>query len=95
MGVVRDIIWLPANRQTMRDIVAKIAAIHEAAPHELRGGIFSRKLAPARQHAMWEMHARGYSNAQIAGVLGLKNHSTVVKGRQAHERRLEGGRDAT
>lgn len=79
---------VPKPRPTMRQVVANMAEAYELTTYELVGGRHSHKLAPARQHAMHEMHRHGYSNMQIAHVLSLEDHTSVVKGRQAHERRL-------
>jgi len=45
-------------------------------------------VAPARQAAMYELRAAGrWSSKQIAGALGLDDHSSVIKGAHVHARK--------
>jgi len=86
--MIRDVIWLPTHRPRMAEIAERVADLYGLTAQQIRTATLSRKLAPARQHAMWEMHDRGYSNLQIAHFFGLTDHTSVVYGRRRHDERI-------
>lgn len=52
-------------------------------------------LVKARQHAMWEIrHATTLSLPAIGRVLGGLDHTTILWGIRAHQKRLDEGADA-
>lgn len=46
-----------------------------------------RKIAHARQHAMWLLRQEGYSYPQIGRAFGGRDHTTALHGVRAHEAR--------
>lgn len=89
----RDLIRLPLPRTSAREIIADVAAQHRLSVAELLSPTRAFRISHARQHAMWELRQRtALSLPQIAGRLGLKDHTTVCHGLRAHERRLAKGR---
>lgn len=83
------VVALPPPEPGMRQVAARVAAQHGLTVEQLRASRCNKTLAPARQQAMWEMHALGFSNAQIAGVFNLSDHTSVVHGRRRHQARLD------
>lgn len=80
--------------RTMREIADAVAPLYGLDAKSMVAAKQKHKLSPARHHAMWEMHERGFSNMQIARFFGLMDHTTVISGRKRHEARLAEGRAA-
>lgn len=76
---------------TMAQITAEVAVRYGITVGQLKGPRGPQSVAVPRQEAMWTMHEVGrFSHAQIGRFLGGRDHSTVVHGVQAHERRAAG-----
>jgi len=76
----------------MAAILADVAASHRLSVRELRGPGRHRYVAWPRQEAMWRLRTTGrYSLPQIGAFLGGRDHTTVIKGIRAYERRMNGG----
>lgn len=73
----------------MREIAEIVAEKHGLTYSQLVHGNRSRKFSWPRQEAMWLMRKNGdWSWMQIATCLGLSDHTTVIHGVGAYERRL-------
>lgn len=73
----------------MREIAEIVAEKHGLTYSQLVRGDRSRKFSWARQEAMWLMKKYGnWSWMQMATCLGLSDHTTVIHGVEAYERRL-------
>lgn len=85
----RDIIWLTGRRVTAKEIISEVAHRRKLSVNEMLSPSRKHCIAHARQEAMWEIHTRlGRSLPWIAQALHLKDHTTVLHGIRAHERRL-------
>ncbi len=80
--------------QTMRDIAAEVATHHGITVEALKGPAQHRRIVRLRQEVMfrayeerWADGRRVYSLPQIGAFLN-RDHSTVIHGIRAHERRL-------
>lgn len=76
----------PLSLVTMRAIATKHATAAGLSLDVLRSRTHARHVAHARQDAMREMHAAGYSTPQI-GRFFSRDHSTVLSGIKASEAR--------
>lgn len=78
----------PAPR--MADVLAEVAASHRISVRELLGRGRHKHVAWPRQEAMWRIRQTGrYSLPQIGAFLGGRDHTTILKGIRAHERRMD------
>lgn len=85
----RDIIWLPSGKITAKQIIRSVAEKHGMTVEVLLSESRLKRIAHARQEAMWEIRRRTkLSFPQIAERLGRKDHTTAWHGVRAHERRL-------
>lgn len=85
----------PTVAVTMRSVAETVAARHGMTLDDLRANTRQHYIAHRRQEAMAAIYATGlFSNLQIARFFGLKDHTTVIHARQAHERRMAEGRAA-
>jgi len=88
----RDIIWLPATPVSAKDIIAAVAQKNGLTVEEMLAARRKKKLAHARQEAMWEIRQRTkLSLPQIAHRMRLKDHTTVLHGVRRHEERMRAG----
>ena len=93
--VIRDIIWITPHRPFPGKIVAEVARARGLTVQEILTRTRKRRIAHARQEAMWELRQRTrLSLPQIAERLNLKDHTTVLWGVRAHERRLAEAQEA-
>lgn len=75
--------------RNMATITADVAALHHLTVEDLKGQQRVRSIAHPRQQAMAEMYATGCcSYPQIGMFLGGRDHTTVLHGKRAHERRM-------
>ena len=89
MEPYRDIIWLPGTKLSAKEIIRTVAAKHGLTTDDLTGPARFKTIAHARQEAMWELRLRTkLSTTQIGQRLGDRDHTTVLHGLRAHERRL-------
>ena len=73
----------------MAGILAEVACKHRVSVKELLGRGRRPYVAWPRQEAMWRIRQTGrYSLPQIGAFLGGRNHTTVIRGVRAHERRM-------
>lgn len=76
-------------RPTMRAIAVRVCEKHHIAMADLEGPSAARRFSRPRQEAMHEMAAmKLWSLTQIGRFLGGRDHTTVLHGVRAHERRL-------
>lgn len=75
-----------------RRIAISVAKAHGIKFREMISSRRTRNLAWARQHAMWEMkrHTK-LSLPQIGLILGDRDHTTVLHGIRAHQKRIDSG----
>lgn len=86
-------VWrnIPPPRATMRSIAVRVAEKHGLTWEQMLDRTRVRRVAWARQEAMYEMREIGmWSFPQIAIALNLKDHTTIIYGADAHERRMNG-----
>lgn len=80
------------RRPRARDLISEVAARHgmTAADITYRGpGCLKQRLSRVRQEAMWEIRQRtALSLPQIGRLFGLKDHTTILHGVRAHEKRI-------
>lgn len=87
----------PPRVPTPRQIVARVAGLRGLRPEDLYGTSTIRRVAHARQEAMWEMRkwkrANGthYYSLPRIGTQLQRDHSTVLHGIRRHEERLANG----
>lgn len=82
-----------ALRPSIRSIVAKIAAVHGITKEHLLSRKQDRQASRARQEVYYLCHQMGNSTPRIARELG-RDHSTVIAGIRAHQRRLAAAHDS-
>lgn len=76
-------------RSTAKRIIAQVAEQHGLTAAELLGATRVRSIAYARQEAMWRISRElGRSLPEIGRMMGGRDHTTVLHGIRAHERRL-------
>lgn len=88
--------WGVSVRPEVRDaVVALVACKRGVAPADILSKSRRQHITQARQEVMWRLRAiRGaggrpkHSYPLIARSLGLGDHTTVIHGVRAHERRL-------
>ena len=74
---------------TMADIVARVAAEHGLSVKDIKGNSLRKKHTMPRQQAMWEIaQQERWSLTGVGRFLGGRDHTTVLHGIRAHERRL-------
>lgn len=77
------------HRLSAREIIAEVAERHNLTPADLSGERRTRLIAAARQEAMYELRQRTrLSTPQIGRYLGGRDHTTVLYGILAHQRRI-------
>lgn len=85
----RDIIWLPQQRPSPRQIIAEVAQRRGLTLEDLMGPSRLKRITRVRQEAMWELRQRTkLSFPQIARRLGRTNHTTALHAFRRHEERL-------
>ena len=67
------------TRYTGRDIIARVAKLHDVEPEEITGPSRMRHLCEARREIMRQLRAKGWSTTRIGRLLN-RDHSTVVDG---------------
>lgn len=83
-------IWLPERRQTPGEIIRHVARKHGLTVDEMCSGRRFRKIARAKQEAMWELRQKtSLSYPGIARRLNLLDHTSVMHGEKRHAERLE------
>lgn len=82
--------------ETMRSIAAAVAEAYGLKVEDLRGTCRERSVAHPRQEAMWRMRQvlcedgrPRYSLPQIGAFLGHRDHTTILHGVRAYEKRRE------
>lgn len=69
-------------------ICAEHGVLLEQVTSKVRG---KRRISHARQHFMWDLHRNlGLSTTKVGQLLGGRDHTTIVHGVRAHEKRSEG-----
>lgn len=77
---------------TARNIAKAVAKLHGVTYLDMISQRRHKDVAWARQHAMWEMrHRTKLSTPQIGKILGGRDHTTVLHGIRAHEKRMKMG----
>jgi chromosomal replication initiation ATPase DnaA len=79
--------WI-STAPTMAKIAARVAADRRVSVAELKGSRRDAWLARARQEAMWLMRQEGRWTLPQIGRFLNRDHSTVIHGIRAHERRI-------
>lgn len=70
------------------EIIYRVAREHDIGPRDLRGPGRHRAVAWPRQQAMYELRAQlGLSFPVIGRILGHRDHTTIMHGCKAYERR--------
>lgn len=77
---VRDWIWISP---TMRGIAEATASSYGLTLNDLRSAKRARRPVRARQLAMAECFAAGFSNRQIVRFFGLNDHKVCIQARKA------------
>lgn len=67
------------TRYTGREIIARVAKLHDVEPDEITGPSRAPELCEARRSVMLELKAKGWSTPRIGRLLN-RDHSTVVYG---------------
>lgn len=87
---------IPARRLMLADLALPIAFAYGVTVADLRGS--ARVHAVPRQHLMWKARqyrqtngANRWSYPQIGRYLGGRDHTTVMHGEKAHEKRMAAG----
>jgi chromosomal replication initiation ATPase DnaA len=87
LSLWKGLIWAP-GREPWRVIAHQVAKAHAVTLADLRGPSRKRSVAWPRHELMWRLNKqRGLGVTKIGRLLGERDHSTVVKGIAAHERR--------
>lgn len=74
---------------TMREIAQEVASKHGCSLEEFKGARALHSIAHPRQEAMWRMREElGKSWGEIARFFN-RDHTTIIHGYRAHQRRLE------
>lgn len=84
----RDLIWLPAYRPTPLQIIEQVARRNDLSSKDLRSDSRRRKVAYARQEAMWELRQRTTLSLPRIGYFFGRHHATVIYGLRKFEERL-------
>jgi|FLYN01.1.fsa_nt_gi chromosomal replication initiator protein len=78
----------------MQDLINAAADLFDISPHALTNGCRQRHVAHARQAVMYALYqATDMSYAAIGELLGGRDHSTIIHGVAAAERRAIADRD--
>lgn len=76
-------------RWTMPEIIELVSTTYGVKIEELKGPARERRVAWPRQHAMWLMCQQPHLSLSMVGsFLGGRDHTTVLHGRNAFQRRL-------
>lgn len=88
MGAVLSL-WKGVIRTdpTMAEIAAQVAAERRISVSEMKGARRDALLAQARQEAMWLMRQQGRWTLPQIGRFFSRDHTTVIHGIRAHEKR--------
>lgn len=79
-----------ALKPTMREIASEVAHRHGLTLEDLKGPSRRQEISQPRQEAMALMCAeRRWSLPQIGRFFGGRDHTTVIHGVRAHQRRTE------
>lgn len=79
-----------APKPTMRTITRAFAEDTDFSVAQLIGPCRSQSLARARQELMWILRRQGrWSLPQIGRFLGCRDHTTILHGVRAHQKRLD------
>lgn len=71
------------------EILARVAAKHGLSVEDLKGDSLKRRITLPRQEAMHALCAEGlWSTTRIGWLLGGRDHTTVIHGRDAHAKRM-------
>jgi chromosomal replication initiation ATPase DnaA len=73
--------------RSMREILLDVAALHDITVEDLKSHKRGRRYAHPRQQAMAEMYATGRCSMPMIGSFLGRDHTTVLWGIRAHERR--------
>lgn len=75
---------------TAREIIEMVAECHGYTREDLIGPSRLREIAWPRQEAMYVIRqVTGYSYPAIGRILGGRDHTTIIKGREACEERMK------
>lgn len=84
-------IEVPAPKPTMRELAEEVAHRHGLTLEDLKGPSRRQEISQPRQEAMALICAeRRWSLPQIGRFFGGRDHTTVLHGARAHERRSMG-----
>ena len=96
LSLFKGEIEVPDPSSTMRSIVYDVAKRHGITPEDIVGHDRSHRFTHPRQEAMWLMREvrlsdgrQRWSLPRIAAHLGNRDHTTVLHGVRAHQKRLE------
>ncbi|MBL9070431.1 MAG: hypothetical protein JNM03_10620 [Sphingopyxis sp.] len=67
------------TRYTGREIIARVAKLHDIEPEDITGSSRARLHCEARWQVMRELRAKGLSNPRIGRLLN-RDHSSVMHG---------------
>lgn len=62
-----------------REIVARVAKLHDLSPEDITGPSRQPRCCEARRKVMQELQAKGWSTTQIGHLLN-RDHSSIVHG---------------
>lgn len=69
----------PLSRYSGRDIIARVAALHDLTPDDITGPSRRSEHCAARRQVMRELSATGRSASAIGRLIG-RDHTTVLHG---------------
>lgn len=79
---------VPPKRSRAEEVIAEVAEKHGLTVADLRGPQRSREYAWPRQEAMYRLfRVLGLSSTVTGRMLGGRDHTTVLSGSEAHEKR--------
>jgi len=77
---------------TADEIIKSVARSNGIALSDLRNPCRARRYSWPRQEAMWRLRReRALSWQQIANLVGVSDHTTVIHGYRAYEQRIKDG----
>lgn len=84
-----EIVSIKPLPKVVKDIVIAVARRRGLCPSDILGPSRLQATSHARQEVMWELHRLGrFSLHQIGGFMG-RDHTTVLTGARAHEKRWD------
>jgi len=90
---MRDFIWISPPRSDWKADLRALADFYGLTVEDITGKSRTKRIIPARHHAMAVLRQRGWSYPEIGRKLGGRDHSTVIHGIKNHYERTRPGRE--